>query len=75
MSVVDYDRRTPLHIAASEGNVAVVELLMQNGASIHQRDRNNDTPLMCAIENGYPDVIKALIKCGATIQVRFQLNS
>jgi len=70
MSVVDHDRRTPLHIAASEGNFAVVELLMQSGASIHQRDRNNNTPLICAIENDHTEIIELLMKCGATIQVR-----
>ena len=29
VSVCDYDRRTPLHVAASEGDVAMVKYLMQ----------------------------------------------
>ena len=38
---------------SSEGNVAVVEFLMKQGAGIHMRDRNNDTPLLCAIKSGH----------------------
>ena len=37
LAAADYDKRTPLHVAASEGNVAVVEYLMKSGAGI----RNN----------------------------------
>ena len=29
MSVCDYDRRTPLHVAASEGDVEMVKYLMK----------------------------------------------
>jgi hypothetical protein len=29
MSVSDYDRRTPLHVAASEGDVKMVKYLME----------------------------------------------
>ena len=45
LAASDYDMRTPLHVAASEGKVEMVKYLMQNGASVHMRDRNNDSPL------------------------------
>jgi len=35
----DYDRRTPLHVACSEGHVGVVILLVNKGASVHAKDR------------------------------------
>ena len=61
MAMVNYDGRTPLHVAASEGRVTVVEYLMRNGAGIHVRDRNNDTPLMCAINADQRATIKGLL--------------
>ena len=53
----DYDQRTPLHVAASEGNVEIVEYLLKNGASVHARDRNDGTPLVDAIREGHAEVI------------------
>jgi ankyrin repeat protein len=38
-SLADYDLRTPLHIAAAEGNTAAVQLLLQRGAPSDARDR------------------------------------
>ena len=40
----DYDKRTALHLAASEGHSDVVKYLLENGAEI-KRDRWNNTPL------------------------------
>jgi glutaminase len=40
----DYDKRTGLHLAASEGHIDVVKYLLENGAEI-KKDRWNNTPL------------------------------
>ena len=49
------------YFQSSEGNVAVVEFLMKQGAGIHMRDRNNDTPLLCAIKSGHNE-LKSFLK-------------
>lgn len=59
------DRRTPLHIAACEGNLEVVRYLLQNGAAVHIRDRYDRTPLIDAILHDHHEIIRLLIKCGA----------
>ncbi|RHY84478.1 hypothetical protein DYB31_007463 [Aphanomyces astaci] len=48
VNLADYDRRTPLHIAASDGNAEEVKLLIQAGANCHAKDRWGVTPLDCA---------------------------
>lgn len=41
----DYDQRTALHLAASEGHVHIVEYLLRMGADIHAKDRFGGLPL------------------------------
>ncbi|XP_062555287.1 L-asparaginase isoform X2 [Armigeres subalbatus] len=65
LSAENYDRRTALHVACCEGNLEVVQYLLQNGAAVHIRDRYDRTPLMDAILNDHYEIIRLLIKCGA----------
>jgi glutaminase len=44
IDVCDYDKRTPLHVAASEGRHEVVEFLLQKGAKHDVVDRFGLTP-------------------------------
>lgn len=43
INTADYDGRTTLHLAALEGNVKVLELLLQEGADPNVRDRQVPT--------------------------------
>ena len=69
MAMVNYDGRTPLHVAASEGRDLVVDYLMRNGAGVHVKDNRNQTPLLEAINSEQPDTIRALLSCGAHLQL------
>jgi 60kDa lysophospholipase len=53
----DFDGRTLLHVAASEGQLPVVEYLLSEGASVHMKDRNDNTPLMSAVLSDKHDVV------------------
>lgn len=52
---------TPLHQAAMYGHSNIVELLLNNGATIHQCDEGY-TPVASAAGNGYLKVVKMLLK-------------
>eukprot|EP00850_Spirogloea_muscicola_P007330 SM000037S13465 [mRNA] locus=s37:43200:49998:+ [translate_table: standard] len=56
----DYDLRTPLHVAAAEGYVVFVRLLLDAGASLLARDRWGNLPLDEAIRSSSQPVISLL---------------
>ena len=63
----DYDKRTALHLAASEGLLPVVTALIDElGASLSLVDRWGGTPLDDAIRSGHQEVISFLKSRGAT---------
>lgn len=61
----DYDRRTALHIAASEGQLDICYLLVAKGARINRVDRWGGSPLDDAQRHRQADVVKFLLNCGA----------
>lgn len=56
----DYDGRTPLHLAASEGQLKVVKFLVSRGANLEPVDRWGNTPYSDAMREGHNDVAKYL---------------
>jgi ankyrin repeat protein len=63
----DYDRRTALHVAASEGHLTAVRYLVEEcGAKINRSDRWGGSPLDDAHRHRHLDVVKYLRKRGAT---------
>ena len=63
----DYDKRTPLHLAASEGHASIAELLMVNGAKLEAKDRFGRTPVDDAMNNGHRNVLEVFRAFGAEI--------
>jgi ankyrin repeat protein len=57
----DYDERTALHLAASNGHAGLVRLLVERyGASHTLKDRYGGSPLNDAIREGHMDIVKYL---------------
>lgn len=58
---------TALLRAASNGQEAIVRLLLDKGGDTEARSSNSSTPLMCAAEGNYKGIVDILIKSGANI--------
>ena len=57
----DYDKRTATHIAAAEGNLVALKVLVEDGgASVSVRDRWNNTPMDEAKKNKAENVVQFL---------------
>lgn len=58
-------RSTPLHQAAQEGAVKVIELLLASGAEVDPADSYGATPLWEAVRHGQDDAVRLLLAAGA----------
>ena len=63
----DYDLRTALHLACSEGRLLAVEELISHGAWTAAVDRWGNVPLQDAIRHGHRDVVDALRRSGVEL--------
>ncbi len=63
---------TPLHYAASGGQLPLISLLLENSAYIDAESPNGTTPLMMAAMYGTPAAVKLLLQEGADPQLKNQ---
>mmetsp|Transcript_43288 Transcript_43288/g.119706 ORF Transcript_43288/g.119706 Transcript_43288/m.119706 type:complete len:571 (-) Transcript_43288:67-1779(-) len=64
----DLDKRTAVHLAASEGELSIVELLVRKySADLTVKDRWGGTPLDDAIRSGHKDVAALLQRKGGSV--------
>ncbi|XP_067344764.1 ankyrin-3-like isoform X13 [Channa argus] len=61
---------TPLHIAAHYGNINVATLLLNRGAAVDFKARNDITPLHVASKRGNTNMVRLLLERGAKIDAR-----
>ncbi|OAY60547.1 potassium channel SKOR isoform X1 [Manihot esculenta] len=71
----DYDHRTPLHVAASEGIYIMAKLLLEAGASVFSKDRWGKTPLDEGRMSGNKNLIKLLEDAKSAQLSEFSCNS
>ena len=58
---------TPLHLAARDGELEIVKILVENGARINIRNREGETPLYLAASRGRNEVTEYLLDKGAFV--------
>jgi len=68
VNAADYDRRTCLHLAASVGNLSIVQLLLEKQADINFTDRWGGTALYDAVREGHRRVADVLRSAGGQLK-------
>lgn len=68
----DQDGMTPLLYAIESKNANIVNLLIQNGANVDNKNTHGHKPLFCAVVMDDPDIaiIQLLVKSGANVNVK-----
>ena len=66
--------QTALHIAAMNGKVDILTILIARGANVNIQDDQGITPLMLAAKAGKLDAVQALVAQGAKIETQDKLG-
>ncbi|XP_045216692.1 uncharacterized protein LOC123566548 [Mercenaria mercenaria] len=67
---VDRKGDTPIHLAARKGNLDILELLIQNGCNVNQKNQNGFAALHYAAREGRMDIVCFLLKYGAEPNIK-----
>ncbi|XP_066915935.1 transient receptor potential cation channel subfamily A member 1-like isoform X2 [Clytia hemisphaerica] len=63
----DDSLKTPLMLAAINGNIQICEVLISYGADVEKTDDLKMTVLHYACQNGYPEIVKMLLESSANV--------
>jgi len=61
------DRLSPLHVAAANGRIEVLSMLLDRSFNVDVLNRHKQTPLMLAVMHGKTGCVEKLIHAGASI--------
>ena len=64
-----YDGMSPLHAAVQNGNIEMIQFLLDSGAKTNFRDSQKRTPLMMMDGDATPEIFDLLIRFGAKMQL------
>jgi ankyrin repeat protein len=67
VNIADYDKRTALHLASSQGHLQVVEYLLERQADVNCTDRLGFSPLVDALRHDRSEVQKLLRSKGGQL--------
>src|SRR6266702_2107944 len=59
--------KPPLYMASASGKLEILQLLVERGADVHSRNKDDWTPLKMASDQGHLDVVRFLIDSGADV--------
>ncbi|KAJ5369399.1 hypothetical protein N7509_014011 [Penicillium cosmopolitanum] len=66
---------TPLALASEQGNLNIVKILVNSGASIDEWNYSGVYPLHHASENGHTSIVQLLLELGATQKHSYDLGT
>jgi len=61
--------QTALTEAAMEGHKAVIQVLLNAGAELNEKDNSGETALMWAAFGGHSDVVRVVLDAGADVNI------
>lgn len=62
IDILTLRKQTPLHLAASAGQLEVCRLLLDLGANIDATDDQGQKPIHVAAQNNFPEVVQLFLK-------------
>lgn len=60
---------SPLHVAASVGNIYIIKILYDKGMDLNDEDINGNTPIFISTLNNYPDTVKYFLHKKVNINI------
>ncbi|KAK5056122.1 hypothetical protein LTR84_012675 [Exophiala bonariae] len=74
LDVPDSRGTTPLHKVVEQGNLDMVQVMLEAGALVAAHDQQGSTPLHLAAKRGHTMIAKQLVSAGAFVHVKDEEN-